>query len=142
VTVEDRILRRVRVHPLGCWEWQGATNSQGQAIVQHEGKARGAARLLWECWFGPMPAGRIACHHCDNQGCVNPLHLYAGTYSDNNRDTIRRDGRKADHLGRYRRAAQDVRAGHTQVDAARRHGISRKVLRSVLRGTHWSVREG
>jgi hypothetical protein len=30
------------------------------------------------------------CHDCDNRLCVNPLHLYEGTYKDNYDDILRR----------------------------------------------------
>jgi hypothetical protein len=34
--------------------------------------------------------GLIACHKCDNPPCINPDHLYAGTFSDNTRDAVSR----------------------------------------------------
>jgi hypothetical protein len=32
----------------------------------------------------------LACHHCDVTSCVNPDHLYWGTYRDNNLDGYNR----------------------------------------------------
>jgi hypothetical protein len=35
---------------------------------------------------GPIPKGMMACHQCDNPGCVRPSHIFIGTASDNMRD--------------------------------------------------------
>ncbi len=41
-----------------------------------------------------MFAGEIALHACDNASCVNPVHLSAGTHSQNLRDSHARGRRK------------------------------------------------
>jgi hypothetical protein len=45
---------------------------------------------MWELHNGPIPKGKMICHHCDNPACVNPEHLYLGDGKSNKQDCIRR----------------------------------------------------
>jgi hypothetical protein len=74
----------------GCWEWQSATDIGGYGVIRHGGEQWKAHRLAYVLEHGALPEDRIVCHHCDNRRCVRPDHLYAGTYSDNNSETVRR----------------------------------------------------
>ena len=67
----------------GCTPWMGA-RSRGYGDF---GK-RKAHRVAWELANGPIPAGLVVCHSCDNPPCVNPDHLWVGTMGDNIRDCI------------------------------------------------------
>ena len=50
------------------------------------GTSTRAHRIAWQIAYGPIPAGLLVLHTCDNPGCVNPVHLYIGTQKDNMRD--------------------------------------------------------
>lgn len=50
----------------------------------------GAHRVSWSIKNGPIPKGMVICHTCDNKQCINPDHLFLGTYSDNLNDAIKK----------------------------------------------------
>jgi hypothetical protein len=74
----------------GCWLWTGAVDLNGYGQLTFRGAHLRAHRASLESHIGAIPPGMLVCHRCDVRSCVNPAHLYAGTYSDNRRDTLAR----------------------------------------------------
>ncbi len=76
----------------GCFLWVKATTGvYGHGVMGRGRRGTGlilAHRAAWELYRGPIPPGLLVCHRCDVPCCVNPDHLFLGTYADNNRDMV------------------------------------------------------
>lgn len=86
----DRFWAKVdRQGPDDCWLFTGARDGDGYGLItSEEGRDHQlrAPRVSYEIANGPIPAGRMVMHRCDNPPCVNPGHLRVGTTLENNRD--------------------------------------------------------
>lgn len=74
----------------GCWTWTGHKDPNGYGRLNVKNKPMLAHRLSYEVHVGPIPAGKVLCHRCDNPSCVNPAHLMVGEQADNVADMARK----------------------------------------------------
>lgn len=90
---------KTMVSDRGCWEWIGPFRSDGYGNASVKNKSISAHRASWVAHFGSIPEGLCVLHKCDNRKCINPDHLFLGTYQDNQDDCTRkgRNGNKWKH---------------------------------------------
>lgn len=75
-----------RVADNGCNIFVGSKDGWGYGQLYWEKRLRLAHRVCWEAHNGPIPAGMLVLHRCDNPACINPDHLWLGTNDDNMAD--------------------------------------------------------
>ena len=134
----------------GCWDWTGAhfirmngQTSYGMFLL--DGKLIGAHRVAWMLTNGPIPDGVLVLHHCDNQQCVRPDHLYLGSHADNTRDAVtRRRMHDGERCWNHKLSDDDVLAVRSLIDAGlpteeigRRMGVSGRTVRYIRSGERW-----
>lgn len=85
-----------------CWNWKASlmNSGYGQFLYTREGKTKNisAHRMAFQLFKGEIPSGMQVNHTCDNKRCVNPIHLYIGTQSENLYDAVNRGRHKSNNL--------------------------------------------
>lgn len=68
-----------------CWYWTGAKHSKkrGYGKFRLGGKVVNAHKASHLLFNGPVPAGHVVGHQCNNEACVSPHHLKAETQAQN-----------------------------------------------------------
>jgi len=146
VALKDRFYEEVLPEPnTGCWLWTGAVHSERKPYGRFgfEGRTVAAHRMSYQLHKGRIPTGMFVCHKCDNPNCVNPDHLFLGTYLDNIQDRNRK-GRQArgTRHGRSKLTPQQVLAirkmtgGDREIGA--KFGIKTEQARRIRLRINWA----
>lgn len=132
-----------------CWVWTGSRMPKGYGQLRRAGGTYTAHRFSWTLAHGPIPAGLMVLHHCDNPPCVRPDHLFLGTAKDNTTD-MRSKGRarggsskgEAHPMARVTEAdvlwiRAEAANGMPIAEIARRVGLTRSPVDAIVRRSSW-----
>lgn len=148
--LKDRLLSKVEAQSDGCWAFTGALVS-GYGQLRINGQQIYAHRLSWIEHNGPIPKGLYVLHKCDNRWCINPDHLFLGTYKDNSDDMIKKGRAKHDgYLVQGERNGHSILkekdiieikrlldAGFTHSSIGEFFGVTRECITRINRGINW-----
>ena len=128
----------------GCWEWQLSTTGPmkyGRCSVR--GLDPIAHRAAYELYRGPIPNGMCVCHKCDNPLCVNPVHLFIGSHSENLAD-MRRKGRyrngyapKTKHKLTMEQVKEIRFSSDRSKELAAKYDVSPQTITRIWQGVIW-----
>lgn len=128
----------------GCWIWMGGRNGGGYGVVRHGGIVWSVHRLAMHL-RGYEIKGKAVCHKCDTPLCVNPDHLFVGTWGDNNRDRERKGRGRQPHGSRHGMAKISEEIARnifldkiSGVDAAQKYGVSVHTVSNIRTKKQWS----
>ncbi len=154
MTIQDRFEAKVMADPnSGCWLWtanlQPPPSLPYGRFQQTNRKSAYAHRMAWELYRGPIPDGLSVLHKCDIPYCVNPDHLFLGTYTDNARDKEAK-GRGGHPAGTKHFAAKltpdDARnirkllaSGFSTRGIAKRFQVHRSTILDIRNGRTWKT---
>lgn len=104
-----------------CWYWTASRSRKGYGSFRFYGKTSQAHRVAWILTKGNIPDGLCVLHRCDTPSCVNPRHLFLGTFSDNTADMISKNRHGCGHgsilhTARVSRGEKHFRAKLTEAD--------------------------
>lgn len=128
--------------PNDCWEWTAAKDRQGYGHFRYKGDLINAHRLVWLFTHGPIPKNLCALHHCDNEGCCNPSHLFLGTHRDNMLDMVK----KGRHHNKFQQLTEqqvkeikiELTEGTFHRSIAKKYGVVRETITAINRHKSWS----
>ena len=150
-----------------CWEWTGATTSDGYGNLRVGARAVGAHRIAYELQVGPIPSGKSVLHQCDNPPCQRGTHLFIGSQMENVADMIAKGrenraigdrngsrlhpesrpalrGEKCGHAKLTWALAREIRSryalgGISHARLAREYGVVAGTIQQLVGGHTWKV---
>ena len=141
-SIAERLDHYSTKDPNGCLIWVGGLYSNGYGCISvGNAMSRGAHRVAYEEWVGPIPDGQVVMHLCHNPPCIEPTHLAVGTDAENAAMKV-----SVGHARGPRKLTEDeVRAirdrlaqGDVQETIAKDFGVVQATISRIKLGIDWS----
>ena len=140
--LKERFEEKVNVIENGCHEWTGCLAANGYGMLHLNGKTAFAHRVAFELANGQIMDKSYVLHLCDNRKCVNPDHLFLGTFQDNMDDMVSKMrhavGEKNGHAKLNAEQVREIRAiGGSNTKTAAVYGVTPGLVSMIRSGRIW-----
>jgi len=132
LSISDKIISLIRENSTpepntGCWLWVKSSNKDGYGTMSVGGKIMTASRASYLAHTGD-PTGKIVCHKCDTPACVNPSHLFLGTYSENLKDCYSKGRHGKINRDTFKEIKRLLSAGKSIRSIAKEYGVHHSAI--------------
>lgn len=139
--IEERFFSKVTKVESGCHEWTGCIMPNGYGQIRKDGKTAYAHRVAWELEHGKVPE-MFVLHKCDNRKCVNPEHLFVGSFDDNMTDMVAKKrqahGERNGHAKLTKEQVLQIRQEvGLQREIAAKYGVTYSLIGMIRSGRIW-----
>lgn len=154
-SLEEKFFEKVKIpeNKNLCWMWEGMIKSTGYGYIVLNSHQKNsprkrimAHRASYLIHYGKLDDKILICHSCDNRLCVNPSHLWAGTYADNHKDMDQKKRRnravgiRIKHAKLNDNIIREIRSNFKSIsntELARKYGVSQQTISCVVLNKTW-----
>lgn len=138
--ISDRFFEKVVKAESGCHEWTGCLMPNGYGQFHVNGKTAYAHRVAFELANG-TPSDYVL-HTCDNRKCVNPDHLFSGSFCDNMADMVSKERQAhGERNARHKLTRDQVKSIRSEIglqrEIAAKYGVTASLVSMIRSGRIW-----
>lgn len=132
-----------------CWLWVKTISRSGYGLIKTGRRLVLAHRLSYEVRHGVRLARtQLVCHKCDVRNCINPTHLFVGTWRDNAQDMIQKRRHKFGEEHHHAKLTWDdviaIRETHSKglmssTELAAKYEMCRRQINAIVSRCSWRV---